>query len=279
MISIYNSAGKEVKTWGSQNFPDIPFTYTIKDSSKYDKGNYYLVFRTDNYLNQNLKLAFYGHFNRIGLVQGGGVRIFRIKSPVNTREFTYTDATGHASSGIFIRKPFYESMQTYATYSTFLDNDGSIRPVRDGFKEYIVQQSESVYPLAGPSINAAVGYSRVCMTTCSDDKFFKEDYFYHNEDETVDFRYVGMPGECIYMNGKLLTHNIYEDSQLIKNIKYEYKCDTIAVLNAWFQDYCNMGDIGTYHVPIGHCRIERETEGCFDTRSLTKYWKTTRYKQ
>lgn len=83
----------------------------------------------------------------------------------------------------------------------------------------------------------------------------------------------------IYMNGKLLTHNIYEDSQLIKNIKYEYKCDTIAVLNAWFQDYCNMGDIGTYHVPIGHCRIERETEGCFDTRSLTKYWKTTRYKQ
>lgn len=279
MISIYNSAGKEVKTWGSQNFPDIPFTYTIKDSSKYDKGNYYLVFRTDNYLNQNLKLAFYGHFNRIGLVQGGGVRIFRIKSPVNTREFTYTDATGHASSGIFIRKPFYESMQTYATYSTFLDNDGSIRPVRDGFKEYIVQQSESVYPLAGPSINAAVGYSRVCMTTCSDDKFFKEDYFYHNEEEAVDFRYVGMPGECIYMNGKLLTHNIYEDSQLIKNIKYEYKCDTIAVLNAWFQDYCNMGDIGTYHVPIGHCRIERETEGCFDTRSLTKYWKTTRYKQ
>ncbi|MBS6409983.1 MAG: hypothetical protein KH414_05350 [Tannerella sp.] len=50
-------------------------------------------------------------------------------------------------------------------------------------------------------------------------------------------------------------------------------------MNAWFQDYCNMGDIGTYHVPIGHCRIERETEGCFDTRSLTKYWKTTRYKQ
>lgn len=277
LISIYDLTGKEIKNWGINNFIDKDnFNYTIKDSSRYDRGDYYLVFRTGNFLNQKwLNLTFYQQIEDIRPVYGGGVRIARIQSPVNTKEFTYTDAVGHASSGIFIRKPFHESLQNYARYT----NAAVGQPVQSGYYMYMVQQSESAYPLTSPSANAAVGYSRVYVTTRSEDKFYKEEYLYHNEQEAVDRRYVGMPGEQIYMNGKLLAHNVYEGHKLIQNSKNKYKSNTVAVLNAWFQDYCNLGDIASYHIPIEHCRLEQTVEGNFDAHSSAQNWKTIQYKQ
>lgn len=276
LISIYDLTGKEIKNWGINNFIDKDnFNYTIKDSSRYERGGYYLVFRTGNFLDQKwLNLTFYQQIDDIRPIYGGGVRIARIQSPVNTKEFTYTDATGHASSGIFIRKPFHESLQTFYKYG-----QTSTGTQTNGILSYMVQQSESVYPLTSPAANAAVGYSQVWVTTRSENKFYKEEYLYHNEQESVDRRYVGMPGEQIYMNGKLLTYNVYEESKLIQNTKHKYKSNTIATLNAWFQDYCNLGDIGSYHMPIEHCRLEQTIEGNFDMHSSAKNWKTTLYKQ
>lgn len=53
LISIYDLTGKEIKNWGINNFIDKDnFNYTIKDSSRYERGGYYLVFRTGNFLDQ-----------------------------------------------------------------------------------------------------------------------------------------------------------------------------------------------------------------------------------
>lgn len=112
IISIYNHKGIRIKNWGHQNFPPGDFNWIISDSSKYEKGDYRLVLRA-SYPSQKIFLTIYDAPTVIGPVPGGGVRIARIKSPINTKEFLYTKEDGTSTSGIFVREPFHESLQAF----------------------------------------------------------------------------------------------------------------------------------------------------------------------
>ena len=267
IISIYNHKGIRIKNWGHQNFPPGDFNWIISDSSKYEKGDYRLVLRA-SYPSQKIFLTIYDAPTVIGPVPGGGVRIARIKSPINTKEFLYTKEDGTSTSGIFVREPFHESLQAF-----YEKSNNQI----DALVTYLVQQSDPVYPLASPTVNSAVGYSCVRVITRGEDKSIQEEYCYYNQQEKVNRRFVGLPGEQIYTNGKLKSYRMYNGNELEQNTEYEYRSDTVAILNAWFQDYCNFGEIAAYHVPIEHCRLEQETQTTYDHTHFSENTKTTTY--
>lgn len=267
IISIYNHKGIRIKNWGHQNFPPGKFNWIISDSSKYEKGDYRLVLRAND-LSQEIFLTIYDAPTVVGPAPGGGVRIARIKSPINTKEFLYTKEDGTSTSGIFVREPFHESVQGF-----YKKNNNQI----DALVTYLVQQSDPVYPLASPTVNSAIGYSCVRVITRGEDKSIQEEYCYYNQQEKVNRRFVGLPGEQIYTNGKLKSYRMYNGNELEQNTEYEYRSDTVAILNAWFQDYCNFGVITAYHVPIEHCRLEQETQTTYDHTHRSENTKTTTY--
>lgn len=269
IISIYDRyTGKKIKNWGHDNFPPGDYNWVISDSSRYEKGDYYLVLRTNDLI-QNVYLTIYNTSIVVGPIPGGGVRIARIKSPVNTKEFVYSKESGTSTSGIFVREPFHESQQAF--YERNSNNQ------IDAYAIYLVQQSDPVYPLVSPSTNSVIGYSRVGVITRSGDQSIQDEYCYYNQQENVNRLFVGLPGEQIYTNGKLKSHKIYDGLDLIQSKEYEYESDTVAVLNAWFQDYCNAGDIAAYHIPIAHCRLKQERHTTYDSDALAENMKTTTY--
>ena len=266
IISIYDQKGKNIKHWRPRQHPTALYLF-ITDSSKYEKGDYRLVLRA-NGLSQEIFLTIYDAPTVVGPVPGGGVRIARIKSPINTKEFLYTKEDGTSTSGIFVREPFHESLQAF-----YEESNNQI----DALVTYLVQQSDPVYPLASPTVNSAIGYSCVRVITRGEDKSIQEEYCYYNQQEKVNRRFVGLPGEQIYTNGKLKSYRMYNGNELEQNTEYEYRSDTVAILNAWFQDYCNFGEITAYHVPIEHCRLEQETQTTYDHTHRSENTKTTTY--
>ena len=266
IISIYDQKGKNIKHWRPRQHPTALYLF-ITDSSKYEKGDYRLVLRA-NGLSQEIFLTIYDAPTVVGPVPGGGVRIARIKSPINTKEFLYTKEDGTSTSGIFVREPFHESLQAF-----YEESNNQI----DALVTYLVQQSDPVYPLASPTVNSAIGYSCVRVITRGEDKSIQEEYCYYNQQEKVNRRFVGLPGEQIYTNGKLKSYRMYNGNELEQNTEYEYRSDTVAILNAWFQDYCNFGEITAYHVPIEHCRLEQESQTTYDHTHRSENTKTTTY--
>ena len=266
IISIYDQKGKNIKHWRPRQHPTALYLF-ITDSSKYEKGDYRLVLPAND-LAQEIFVTIYDAPTVVGPVPGGGVRIARIKSPLNTKEFLYTKEDGTSTSGIFVREPFHESLQAF-----YEKSNNQI----DALVTYLVQQSDPVYPLASPTVNSAVGYSCVRVITRGEDKSIQEEYCYYNQQEKVNRRFLGLPGEQIYTNGKLKSYRMYNGNELEQNTEYEYRSDTVAILNAWFQDYCNFGEIAAYHVPIEHCRLEQETQTTYDHTHFSENTKTTTY--
>lgn len=105
----------------------------------------------------------------------------------------------------------------------------------------------------------------------------RDDFYYAASEERVNLSHAGMPGEYIYMNGKLLQHNVYLGEKLHQATSNVYEELAIDSLNAWYQDNYDLGAILPYRVPVTHCRLKTSTEDTYDpeseavNRSVTSY--------
>lgn len=272
LVTLKSVNGPISMKFGIQDFFDLKkYDYSIRRTIECPSGYYKFALKSNNYLAQQAELLFYVSQKKIVPSYGGGVRIAKIASPVSTREYIYTDDTDSVSSGLFIRKPFYESMQTFYQYNI------STHSELCGYDNYLVQQSSPVHPLESPMSNTAIGYSKVRTIIRSSERTVKEDFYYAASEEKVAPIYIGMPGEYIYMNGKLLQHNVYLDEKVNQVTSNVYEELVIDSLNAWYQDNYNLGEILTYRVPVTHCRLKTSTVDTYDpeseavNRSVTSY--------
>lgn len=273
LVSLESINGAFSKTFGINDFLDLEkYDYSINEIIECAAGDYKLTLRSSNYLVQQAELLFYTLHEKRFSGYGGGVRIAKIISPTSTREFIYTNDTGSESSGIFIRKPFY-----FTSQSSYVYYDAVGANLMIGYDYYLVQQSSSVYPLESPMSNTAIGYSKVRTITRSSERTVMEDFYYAASEEKVNLAHAGIPGEYIYMNGKLLQHNVYLGEKLHQVTSNVYEELVIDSLNAWYQDNYDLGEILSYRVPITHCRLKTSTVDTYDpgteaiNRSVTSY--------
>lgn len=255
MIDICNISGEIIKSFGSRDFPKEKYNYTIKDSCEYAKGQYYLIFKTDNFLKQELNLKIYEKQSVIESVYAGGVRISQITSPIGIKDYIYDSSNEYLTSGIYVRDPYMESLQArYDRYDEMID----------GINTYLVQHSTPVYPLVSPLSNVCVGYSKVKTVIRGDGVSLTEIYDFNNRKEDVSTLYLGVPGKFVYTNGKLKTYCKYDGDQLIQKKEIKYDTYSVSELYAWFQDFSNLGDIVAYQIPIEFCRKTEELVQTFD---------------
>lgn len=273
LISLESVNGTVLRKFGIEDFFDLAnYNYSIKETIECPAGDYKLTLRSSNYLAQQAELLFYVSREKRLSAYGGGVRVAKITSPISTREFIYTNDTGAESSGILIRKPFY-----YASQSSYVFHDALNTHLMIGYDYYLVQQSSSVYPLESPMSNTAIGYSKVRTITRSSERTVTEDFYYAASEEKVNPAHAGMPGEYIYMNGKLLQHNVYLGEKLHQVTSNVYEELVIDSLNAWYQDSYDLGAILPYRVPITHCRLKTSTVDTYDSESETVNHSVTSY--
>ncbi len=129
---------------------------------------------------------------------GGGLRIKKISSEKNTREFYYNDS-GNLSTGLLLGDYNY-----YSPISRF-HNDGNTYVVHLDF--YIARTSNSNFSLSGAITGNIIGYSQVRERIVDNEnpgEFIEKVYEYKNKiPERIEFL-LGLPNLEDLTNGKLI---------------------------------------------------------------------------
>ncbi len=165
--------------------------------------------------------------NLITSVDAGGLRIKKISSPKNTREFKYetfdTNLNQIISSGKLITKGNYTDF-----FGEGLVCSGS------GSSTFTFMQlnSNSNIPITGTISGNIVGYSEVTeLVTNNNESPIKNSYTYENNIEVVNFW--NAPNQPNIKNGRLLKEIKYLNSEPIQEIAYQYtrSADSIKAVN------------------------------------------------
>ncbi len=193
----------------------------------------------------------YGHTKIVG-----GIRISKIKSPISTKEFKYINQDG-TSSGKLIRNPLFSS-----PFFLFLFNYTPMAAY------YGVEYKSNPYqPIENPFNNYFMGYSNVFVHTIGGGSDLKEEYIFHNEEEQPmsDVYHVG---NYIPLNGKMNTHHVYKDNEIIRKEHYHYEVDSIAGIKAVY-NYGNWPYTCTYYIGSHHTYVQNDTISITDSSNIS----------
>ncbi len=216
--------------WDPHN-DDVQRVTKSFNNAQLSSGKYRLRFKSVN-TNQHVEL--HGFINYTETTSqlntasnAGGLRIKRISSPKNTREFEYTmfDETqqGNISSGILINK----KLQSFYPYTTdlscyFVPSEGGATIVGSNLSTFLEINSDTNYPLTGSITGNVVGYSKVTEEVISSNTYnnIKTIYEYYNDAEIPNG--INGPNNFRVMNGKQKKVSEYWRNKLNSETEFKY---------------------------------------------------------
>lgn len=162
----------------------------------------------------------------------GGLRIVEIKSPVNTKKYSY-EKEGK-STGKLLRQPVYSY-----PFIQFVSSSKKDYPIAAFYG--ILYNSTPVQPMSNSTTGYHVGYDKVSVETYSPAKSFVDEYEFHNEMEPSFVGPFDM-GCVMPLNGKLTSHVSYSNNLLVKRILCKYdtlEIDAQVACHNYGQEYSN----------------------------------------
>ncbi len=145
---------------------------------------------------------------------GGGLRISKITSEKNTREFDYND-NSNLSTGLLLGD--YNYYNYTSRHSTSHPNF-SIR-------FYVVRSSNSNFSLTGAITGNIIGYSKVRERVINHDnpnEYMQKEYVYHNTKPLASFFLPGLPNQESILNGKLKKVTDYAGGLPVRFVENHY---------------------------------------------------------
>lgn len=133
---------------------------------------------------------------------------------------------------------------------------------------YGVEYKSNPYqPIENPFNNYFMGYSNVFVHTIGGGSDLKEEYIFHNEEEQPmsDVYHVG---NYIPLNGKMNTHHVYKDNEIIRKEHYHYEVDSIAGIKAVY-NYGNWPYTCTYYIGSYHTYVQNDTISITDSSNIS----------
>ncbi len=152
---------------------------------------------------------------------GGGLRISKITSEKNIREFNYND-NSNKSTGILLGKYNYYALKENRFYGDGSSQEANAQ--RLGKVLSSIRQSNSNYPLSGGITGNIIGYSKVrerIIDPSKPNRFIQNIYYFNNKRATE--KRWGLPNDEDISNGKLIKKQHYANELLVKSEENIYR--------------------------------------------------------